>query len=360
MDSQFRRQFFATALLIVTGVLEAHMHLAFAQNPPSLNSNSSSPTVPRFAGILKEAFPSGVSKLYAILVENDHTIIAAGNNKTIGIWDPSTGKAIATLQQSNPVTALAISGDSKKLLAGDSGGSVVLWDLSTHQKILTLSDLKGTVSQVAIAADGKTIAGGNLKSARVWDVGSGKETMTFQGRFALSPSGKILAFAKPDGSIQLWDIGTNKPTIALAGHTGRVQSLAFSPDEKVLATGGADPRGIGASGTEPGQDNLIKLWDVGTGKLQATLSGHRKGIYSITFAADSHSLVAADFTGVINYWNTQNDKLVATLDQILEGEVMHGTPIGFWAISPDLKSWAATNEMKIELIDISGFTRGVP
>ena len=69
---------------------------------------------------------------------------------------------------------------------------------------------------------------------------------------AFSPDGKILASAGMDGwssgSTQLWDVASGKNTATLKEHTSYVQSVAFSPDGKTLASGS--------------RDKTVKLWDV--------------------------------------------------------------------------------------------------
>ncbi len=157
--------------------------------------------------------------------------------------------------------------------------------------------------------------------------------MAFEGRFDLSPDGRTVATTRPDGSIELWDVISGKSRIRLDGHEGHVNALAFSPDSKILASGGADPQGRFAAGTEQKQDKTIKLWDVATGRNLATLVGHRKGTNHLVFAPDGKTLVATDFSGSMKLWDLKTSRVLATLKRVKIGDRVQGTPIGWWAVA---------------------------
>src|SRR5262249_42425288 len=71
-------------------------------------------------------------------------------------------------------------------------------------------------------------------------------------KVAITPDNKILASAGEDDLIRFWDLTTGRPIRLLVGHVGPVHAIAFSPDGKVMASAS--------------KDRTVRLWDVATGK----------------------------------------------------------------------------------------------
>ena len=69
---------------------------------------------------------------------------------------------------------------------------------------------------------------------------------------AISPSGKTLLSSGNDGIIRLWDISTGKLLKLFRGHNKPVWDVKFSPDGKRFASAGGD--------------EVVRLWDIASGR----------------------------------------------------------------------------------------------
>ena len=149
---------------------------------------------------------------------------------------------------------------------------------------------------------------------------------------AFSPDGKILATGGEDRTIKLWDVSGGKEMATLNGHTGAVNSVAFSPDGKTLATADAD--------------RMVKLWDVATGRERATLKGHQNAVNSVAFSPDGETLVTGSGDGTTKLWNVAGGEALLTFGD-------HTGAVYSAAFSPDGHTIATGSESALKLWNVS-------
>jgi hypothetical protein len=160
--------------------------------------------------------------------------------------------------------------------------------------------------------DGKTLASGGTDGyIRLWDVVGWRERAALEApsiplkrpahgfrrapvsTLAFSPDGKILATGGEDGAISLWDHTAGRHAGALDGHPwippafpgdtfgrGMVFDLAFSPDGRTLAS--------------TGLDQAVRLWDMPTREGRTLVGPPFGGVNGLAFSADSRRLAMTD------------------------------------------------------------------
>lgn len=187
---------------------------------------------------------------------SDERIAFAGKGGIIYLWDLKHSKVPRQFTgHTEHVWSLAFSPDGKRLVSGSSDKTARIWDVDLDEEIATLPLNKPfTTMALTHSPCGKMIAGGMLRELNIWCAEKlvllcsipQPEDSIRPFALAFSPCGRYLAsgtwWQKDMGNmaIRLWDVATGENLHTFWGHTTDVETLAFSPDGTILASGSFD------------------------------------------------------------------------------------------------------------------------
>jgi hypothetical protein len=270
--------------------------------------------------------------------------IAAGNSdNAIQIFDATTGDPVGAplAGHTDGVLSVRFSPDGRQLVSGSYDNTARLWDLATHS---TVQQFKGH-SWYVWAADfspdaSRIVTAGQDGQAIVWETWTAmRDHLIALGK---DPQKDEMPKATPDSPIY------GKLT-SFTGHTGPVYSARFSPDGKLVATGGYDklvmvwnpnevqPIDIGkrldrkpdarpaavrlaghdeavrtVSFSPKGQfvlsgsdDHTVRVWDPASGKNLAALRGHGRAVRACAFSPDGKRVVSGSDDEFVRVWDVQ-------------------------------------------------------
>jgi predicted NACHT family NTPase len=152
---------------------------------------------------------------------------------------------------------------------------------------------------------------------------------SFVNSLAISPDGKILASGSWDKTIKIWNLETPELIGTLTGHSDRVNSVAISNDGKMLVSGSSD--------------ETIKFWNLYNGDLLCTFPGHSMEVNSVAISPDGKILASGSSDATSKVWDVETGKLLRTLSGLNVG-------VNSVAIAPDGQTLASvSNDYTIKL-----------
>ena len=145
-------------------------------------------------------------------------------------------------------------------------------------------------------------SGGEL---RIWELESGRLVFCFNyshkelSQVRFSPDGKLLATGGVDRTVHLWTVGTWEAVATLREQDGSVCGLAWSPDSRLIAVAGRF-------------DENVAIWDVASRTVLRKLR-HNGPVRSVVFSPNGKLVATADDRHAVRLWDTRKWRERGTL-----------------------------------------------
>jgi WD40 repeat protein len=234
-------------------------------------------------------------------------LVSVGEDKAVRIWDVETGQQVRTLR------GQIGSGRQGRLFSAALSGDIlaVAGDIPVDME-------KYGPQGVAVKTRGQGFLLFSLRSGQIVrpPQGGHEDVIT---SLAFSLQGTHLASASRDGTASLWNPYAPMPPLKLTGHRGDVNDVAFSPDEKQVATAGSDGK--------------VRIYDAETGKFQREAKCDAP-VLCLAWSPDGKMLASGSRDGLIRFWNpTTGQEAQTALHQEDSVTCLAFSPQGQWLLS---------------------------
>lgn len=214
------------------------------------------------------------------------------------------------------MNSLCYSPDGSKLVTGSDDGKLKIWDVNSGFCLATFTEHQSSVTQVKFAQRGQVLYSASLDgTVKAWDLIRYRNFRTFTSTerlsfqcLAVDPSGEIVCAGSQDSfEIFVWNVQTGQLLDTLSGHTGPISHLQFSKENGILASAS--------------WDKTIRIWSIFSRSQDVEPIEVFADVTSLTIRYDGKHVACSTIQGQILIFDVENAKQIGNIDGVKDIKV---------------------------------------
>jgi WD40 repeat protein/serine/threonine protein kinase len=266
---------------------------------------------------------------------NGSLLAVATDDGDISTWDIASADMASPAQASTTSYPRAVFAHRGDLLVYPDRTNIVICQGNLSKEVRRLP-VGGDLSSIELVflSETRLLTARHNGTAPIYDEGEGV-------RFVSTSDGRLMAYVPKDRVVRVVDVARGMGEWSFRAAEELTTALAFSPDGRILATGGGYT------------ESTIKLWDVETHQFIGQLDGHRSWITCLMFLPDG-KLASASADQTVRLWDIQSRRSLGTFRG-------HQSEVRALDVSPDGRTLASgAKDGTVLLWDIASMTARPP
>jgi WD40 repeat protein len=249
--------------------------------------------------VFREIAHSGSHPFSAFSPDGEYYLIARHNPDQITVFHTASGEVFQTINTDGGYVLDAVFSSSGQVIYSEGDLGIKVWDLEAQSHPKILRSQFDQISTYFFSSDGRYLLArtldfdqklerflvADLLNPRLIYETAQSELKSLS--FALSPDHRFFVRSNPDNQIELYDMETGTLKQTFTGHTAPVTSLDVSENGRYLVSGS--------------QDNTVRAWDVAAGSLLGTVAEHSNAVGRVMIKEETQGIMSiSSGTGLLS------------------------------------------------------------